>query len=58
MTYNKKQVAEVLGVSTKTVERMVQDHRLPDPLPRKSLDNSQSAWLWDKSAIDEIAEAN
>lgn len=57
-TYNKKQVARKLGVSTNTVGRMVADNRLPDPLPRKSLDTCKSPWLWDASAIDEIAEAN
>lgn len=58
MTYTKKQVAVLLGVSTRTVDRMRVDCRLPDPLPRKSLDRSTSPWLWDAGVIDEIKANN
>jgi predicted DNA-binding transcriptional regulator AlpA len=57
-TYTKKEVARILGVSTRTVDRMRLDNRLPAPLPRKSLDTVTAPWLWDKSVIDAIAEAN
>ncbi len=52
-TYTKKEVAGILGVTTKTVENMVADHRLPDPLPLR-----KCPLQWNADAIDQVAEAN
>lgn len=52
-TYTKKEIAVLLGVSTKTVENMVADHRLPDPLPLR-----KCPLVWNADAIDQIADAN
>lgn len=52
-TYTKKEIAAILVISTKTVENMVADHRLPDPLPLR-----KCPLRWDANAIDQIANAN
>ena len=64
-TYNKKQVAKVLGVHPNTIinwcwptRGLKRNKAMPMPLPRKPLDNPLSPWLWDAGVIDEIKEAN
>lgn len=52
-TYTKKEIAAKLKVTTKTIENMVADHRLPDPLPLR-----KCPLQWDANAIDQIADAN
>jgi len=52
-TYTKKEIATLLGVSTVTVENMVRDGRLPNPLPLH-----KNPKRWNADAIDQIKAAN
>lgn len=52
-TYTKQEIAELIDRSTKTVERMVKDGRLPKPLPLHRYFQN-----WDADAVDELLRAN